>query len=145
MATVKSPDRGSWMPMPDLFPKGAEMQVLIGDPAKGAADFYFRVPAQYPFPWHFPTSVERLFVDQGTLEYEMRGGKKETLGAGDYVYVPARSPHRVACTSSMECRFFLSSNGQFDVHLVDSANWTTTKSWRAGEQATATGTAGSKD
>jgi hypothetical protein len=31
----------------------------------------------------------------------------------------------------MECRFFLSSNGPFDVHLVDPTSWTTMKSWRA--------------
>lgn len=36
-AMIKSPDKGNWMPMPDLFPKGAEMQVLQGDPAKGPA------------------------------------------------------------------------------------------------------------
>ena len=123
-------EAGKWTPVPDLFPKGAEMMVLHGDPAKGAADLYFRVPANYTFPWHFHTPIEKLFVDQGTLSYEARGDTKHTLDAGDYAYVPARSPHRVTCTGSMECRFFLSSNGPFDIHLVDEM-WKTTKSWRA--------------
>lgn len=132
-STINSPDKGKWMPMPDLFPKGAEMQVLNGDPAKGPADFRFRVPAGYTFPWHFHTPIEKLFVQQGTLNYEMRGGQKETLEAGHFVYVPARSPHRVTCTGGTQCFFFLSSNGPFDIHVVDE-NWKTTKSWRAGDQ-----------
>ena len=91
---IHSPEAAKWAPVPDIFPKGAEMTVLHGDPAKGATDFYFRVPANYTFPWHFHTPIEKLFVDQGTMSYEARGGKTHTLDAGDYVYVPARSPHR---------------------------------------------------
>lgn len=49
------------------------------------------------------------------------------------MYVPARSPHRVTCTGNTQCLFFLSSNGPFDVYLVDE-NWNTTKSWRASDQ-----------
>jgi quercetin dioxygenase-like cupin family protein len=97
--------------MPDIMPKGAGMQVLHGDPASGAADFYFKVPPNYTFPWHFHTPVEKLFVDEGMLRWELRGGETKTLDAGDYVYVPARSPHRVTCTSTQPCYFFLASNG----------------------------------
>ena len=127
--TIKSPDAGKWMPVPDIFPKGAEMQVLHGDPAKGPADFYFRVPANYTFPWHFHTPIEKLFIDEGTLSYETRAGKKEELTQGDYVYIPARSPHRVTCSGNNQCLFFLASNGPFDINLVDE-NWKTTRSWR---------------
>lgn len=132
-STIKTPKAGKWMPMPDLMPKGAEMQVLNGDPATGAADFYFKVPPNYTFPWHFHTPVEKLFVDQGMLRYEMRGKNEEMLRAGDFVYVPARSPHRVTCTSTSECYFFLTSTGPFDIHMVDE-NWKTTRSWRASDQ-----------
>lgn len=128
--TFKNPPKGKWMPVPqEVFPKGAEMQVLNGDPARGPADFYFRVPSNYTFPWHFHTPIEKLFIDEGSLRYETRGGDTQTLRAGDYVYVPARSPHKVTCTSAGECSFFLSSSGPFDIHLVDE-NWKTTKSWR---------------
>lgn len=127
---------GNWSLMPDIMPKGAGMQVLHGDPASGAADFYFKVPPNYTFPWHFHTPVEKLFVDEGMLRWELRGGETKTLDAGDYVYVPARSPHRVTCTSTQPCYFFLASNGPFDMHLVDEKTWITTKSWRAADTAT---------
>ena len=130
---LKNPKTGDWSPMPDIMPKGAEMQILQGNPASGAADFYFKVPPNYTFPWHFHTPVERLFVDAGMLRWELRGGGTETLDAGDYVYVPARSPHRVTCTSNDTCYFFLASSGPFDIHLVDEKTWATTKSWRASD------------
>jgi hypothetical protein len=58
---LQHPKSGNWSPMPDIMPKGAEMQVLHGDPASGAAAFYFKVPPNYTFPWHFHTPVEKLF------------------------------------------------------------------------------------
>ena len=128
---LKNPKAGEWSPMPDIMPKGAEMQIVHGNPASGAADFYFKVPPNYTFPWHFHTPVEKRFVDEGMLRWELRGGETKTLDAGNYVYVPARSPHRVTCTSNQTCYFFLASTGPFDMHLVDEKTWTTTKSWRA--------------
>jgi quercetin dioxygenase-like cupin family protein len=137
-AVFKTPDAGKWMALPDIFPKGAEMQVLNGDPAKGAAELYFRVPSDYTFPWHFHTPIEKLFIDEGSLVFETRNGGKDTLDSGDYVYVPARSPHRVTCSSTTPCLFFLASSGPFDIHLVDE-NWKTTKSWRASDAVGTTG------
>ena len=137
--TLKNPKSGEWSPMPEIMPKGAEMQVLRGHPAAGAADVYFKVPPNYTFPWQFHPPVEKLFVDEGMLRWEFRGGETKTLDAGDYVYVPARSPHRVTCTSNQPSYFFLASNGTFDMHLVDEKRWTTTKSWRAGDNATGGG------
>lgn len=42
-----SPDdpKLSWGACPDIFPKGCEVTVLSGDPAKGASDVYLRAPA----------------------------------------------------------------------------------------------------
>lgn len=134
MMTVKSADTGTWSPVPDIFPKGAEMQVLMGDPAKGPADYYFRVPSNYTFPWHFHTPIEKLFMDAGTLRWEMRDKTERTTDAGDYVYIPSRSAHRVTCTSSTPCLFYLSSNGPLDVHLIDESG-KTTRSWRAADHA----------
>lgn len=141
-STITTPEAEGWMPLPDLFPEGAQMQVLHGNPATGASELYFKVPANYTFPWHFHTPVEKLFMHRGQLNVEMRDGHKDTMEPGDFMYVPARSPHLVTCLGNTECFFFLSSDGPFDVHLVDE-NWRTTRSWRASDQAAPAGTSGS--
>lgn len=126
------------MPVPDIFPEGGQMKVMYGAPAKGPSDLYFRFPAGYGVPWHFHTPVEKVMVNQGTMEFEMRGGKKISLKEGGYVHFPSASPHKAACTGSTECLFFLVSNGPFDIHLVDE-NWNVTRSWRAGGAVGTTG------
>lgn len=137
--TAWTSDRGEWMPLPDIFPKGGQMKVIHGDPAKGPSDLYFRFPAGYGVPWHFHTPVEKVFVDQGAMEFEMRGDKKVSLKEGGYVRFPKASPHKATCSGSTDCLFLLSSDGPFDIHLVDENTWKTTRSWRAGGPVGTTG------
>lgn len=131
--TAWTSEKGEWMPLPDVFPKGGEFKVMRGDPAAGPAEFYFKFPAGYGVPWHFHTPVERVFMDKGTVEFEMRGGQKTSIGEGGYIHFPSRSPHTATCTSSEDCYFYLASNDVFDIHLVDD-NWNVTDSWTAGAE-----------
>lgn len=123
-------EKGEWRPFPDIFPSGGKMKIMHGNPAEGPADFYFQLPAGYGVPWHFHTPVERVFVDKGTMRFEMRGDKSALLNEGGYIRFPSRVPHRVICTSESKCLFYLVSDGPFDIHLVDE-NWSVTKSWKA--------------
>lgn len=130
--TVWSATEGEWMPFPDVFPPGGEMKVMRGDPATEAADFYFRFPAGYGVPWHFHTPVEKVYMDQGTVEFTMRDGRTVSVGEGGFVHFPSRAPHKATCTGEDECFFYLSSDGPFDIHLVDE-DWNVTRSWPAAQ------------
>jgi hypothetical protein len=123
---------GEWMPMPDIVPKGAMFKVMHGDPAKGAADFYIKLPAGYAFPLHFHTANERLFVDNGQLEAFGAHGAGDLLGSGGYAFMPAKMPHYVKCVSKTECTIYMSSDGPFDIFLVDEKG-NVTRSWSAAE------------
>jgi quercetin dioxygenase-like cupin family protein len=91
------------------------------------------MPPNYTFPWHVHTPVAKLFVDEGMLCRELRGGETKILDAGDYVCVPAGSANRITCTSNQTCYLFLAPKGPFDMHLVDERTSTTTKRWRASD------------
>ena len=39
-----------WGACPDFIPKGCEIAVLHGDPAKANADIFFKVPANFTIP-----------------------------------------------------------------------------------------------
>ena len=62
-----------WDPCPSLFPKGCEIAVLHGDPARPNADVFLKVPANYTMPPHWHTSAERMVLVSGKLQVEYRG------------------------------------------------------------------------
>ena len=49
-----------WGPCPPFIPKGCEIAVLHGDPAKANADVFFKVPGDFTIPDHWHTSAERM-------------------------------------------------------------------------------------
>jgi quercetin dioxygenase-like cupin family protein len=110
---------GEWMDVP-VFPKGAQMQVMNGDPNKGAADMYIKLPSKYDTTFHWHTPIESVYVDGGQMEFSMPGSdEKKKLGSGGFFQSPAKMVHRAVCTSSEACYFYLHSAGKFDIHLVD--------------------------
>lgn len=127
MAHIWTAADGDWIALPDVFPAGGQMKVMHGDPATGPADIYFRFPAGYGVPWHFHTPTERLMMQQGTMQFEMRHGTQE-MSAGSYMFVPSRSPHAAKCVSETDCYFYLSSSAPFDIHVIDD-KWNVVRSW----------------
>ena len=83
---------------PPGFEPGMMIAVLSGDP--GAAQPYtirLSFPAGYRFPSHWHPGVENLTVLSGTF-FLGEGGTENwndvtTYEAGDYLHIPARSPH----------------------------------------------------
>ena len=70
-----------WGPAPAIFPKGARMAVLSGDPTKpGIFTVRLKMPAGYKVPAHHHPTDEYVTVISGDLH----------LGMGDKL-VPARS------------------------------------------------------
>jgi quercetin dioxygenase-like cupin family protein len=131
---VFKPEQGQWMPFPDVFPKGATMKVMNGDPARGAADMYMKFPAKYAVPWHFHSAFERIYVDKGAMKFEHLDGTSTTLTEGGFMALPSRMAHKVTCVSDQECTLFLSTDGLFDIHLIDKTG-KVTKSWSAASMA----------
>ena len=66
-STAKAP-KLSWGPAPAVFPKGAKMAVVSGDPGK-AAPFTVELafPNGYKIPPHFHPTDEAVEVKKGTF------------------------------------------------------------------------------
>ena len=99
--------RLEWGACPDFIPKGCEIAVLHGDPAKANADVFFKVPANFTIPDHWHTSAERMVLVSGELHVTYEGQPTTVLKPGMYAYGPARlahgrcakALHRVCCSS----------------------------------------------
>jgi quercetin dioxygenase-like cupin family protein len=112
-------DQGDWMAVP-VFPAGAQMKVIHGDPNKGAADLYIKLPPKYDTTFHWHTPVESVYVEAGQLELSMpHSSEKKTIGPGGFFQSPAKMVHRAVCVSNEDCYFYLHSSGKFDIHLVN--------------------------
>jgi quercetin dioxygenase-like cupin family protein len=127
-AVVWMAKKGEWAPLPDVFPTGGMMQVIQGDPATGPSDVYLKFPANYSVPWHYHTAVERVYVDKGSIKFEMMEGETTTLTEGGFMLVPSRMVHKASCVSSEECTLYLASSAPFDIHVVDRQG-RVTRSW----------------
>ena len=96
-----------WGGCPDFMPKGCEIAVLHGDPAKSNADVFFRVPANAVIPRHWHTSAERMVLVAGELHVTYDGQATAVLKPGDYAYGPAKLPHQAACKGAGPCVLFI--------------------------------------
>jgi quercetin dioxygenase-like cupin family protein len=93
------PEQGVvWVPAPALFPRGAQIAVLSGDPFKSVVlKTLISMPDGYRQPPHFHATDEHIEVRQGTLLVGM-GDKldaKKTipLAVGDTATAPAGMHH----------------------------------------------------
>lgn len=75
-----------WGPAPPVFPKGAQMAVVSGDPGK-AGEFVIQLsmPAGYKIPPHFHPTDETVEVKKGTF----------LVGMGDTLDVKSTKPMKV--------------------------------------------------
>src|SRR5690554_5826859 len=62
----------TWGPAPDVFPPGAELAVLQGDPGQAMlVTLRLRLPAGYEIPAHWHTAEEDVTVLSGSLNFGM--------------------------------------------------------------------------
>jgi hypothetical protein len=99
-----SPREGGvdWGPAPAVFPAGAEMALLQGDPSVAGEIFTVRLrfPNGYVLPAHWHPTDEHVTVIEGTLLLGMgdhfdRDAFLPPLRAGGFVTAPARMNHFV--------------------------------------------------
>jgi quercetin dioxygenase-like cupin family protein len=90
-----------WMPAPALFPRGAQVAVLSGDPFKPVVlKVLVSMPNGYRMPSHFHATDEHVEVRQGTFLVGM-GDKLDVrktipLAVGDTAMAPAGMHHYFA-------------------------------------------------
>jgi len=87
-----------WGPAPPIFPKGAQMAVMAGDPGKaGLFIIRLKMPAGYKVPAHHHPSDENVTVISGTFSLGMGDKldpkKSATLTPGGFAVAMAGMNH----------------------------------------------------
>src|SRR2546426_10245764 len=92
VAPTAKPTARHWGPAPAVFPKGAKMAVVSGDPGQ-AAPFIVELamPAGYKILPHFHPTDETVTVKKGTL----------LIGMGDTFDASKTKPMKVGATGSV--------------------------------------------
>lgn len=103
-----------WGPCPPFLPKGCQIAVLHGDPAKPNVDIFFKVPANATIPRHWHTSAERMVLVSGELHVTYDGQKTTVLKPGMYAYGPAKLPHKAECRKAGPCVLFIAFEEPLD-------------------------------
>lgn len=101
-----------WGPAPAVFPKGAKMAVVSGDPGKAAPfTVQLSMPSGYKIPPHFHPTDESVEVKQGTFlvgtgdkfdeaqTKPMKAGDKGQLPAGTHHFAEAKGATIVAVSA----------------------------------------------
>jgi quercetin dioxygenase-like cupin family protein len=87
-----------WGPAPDVFPPGAQMCVLHGDPgAGGMLSVRLKASQRYVFAPHSHPHDEHVTVISGRLELgngrTLDRSDTKVLGPGDYAFLPREQFH----------------------------------------------------
>jgi quercetin dioxygenase-like cupin family protein len=115
----------TWGPAPAVFPKGAEMAVVSGDPSK-AAPFTVELsfPDGYKIPPHFHPTAERVTVKKGTFLVGMGDSldlsKTKTMKPGDKGEIPAEHHHYAAAKGATVVS--VTAKGPFAMTYVNPAD-----------------------
>jgi len=92
-----------------------------GDRTKGPSVLQLKFEANCVIPWHWHSVNETVTGVSGLFQVTEKGGKPQTLGVGDFAYMPSTHVHQGKCAGTKPCTIFLHSDGPFDLHYVDKA------------------------
>ena len=114
-----------WGPAPAVFPAGAQMAVISGDPGKAAPfTVELKMPDGYRIPPHFHPTDEVATVKEGTFLVGMGDtldlAKTKTLKAGDKGTIPAKEHHYAAAKGATVVS--VSAMGPFAMTYVNPAD-----------------------
>ena len=117
MGVLRKLSDNKFAPMAGL-PSCVTMAVESGDPSKGPSVIIFKGTAGCLIPWHWHTPTEHVMIVSGSAKVEMKdSGSTVILSSGGYAMMPSKHVHQFTCTSA--CSAFVSSDGAFDIHYVD--------------------------
>jgi hypothetical protein len=125
---IQAPQEAQWGPAPSMFPAGAKIAILAGDPTK-AVPYTIRLkfPAHYAIPAHSHPTDENVVVVFGALTFGMGDNllraatANKTLTSGGFALMPAGMNH-FAYTSALETTIVLYGQGPVEfkyVHPID--------------------------
>jgi hypothetical protein len=122
---VVTPDKVQWGPAPAIFPTGAQMAVLAGDPGKpGPFVVRLKVPDGYRVMPHWHPTGEYLTVISGEFHVGMGNKFDETsmqaLPAGSVAVMPTHHNHYAM--SKGETVVQINSTGPFKLVYVNPAD-----------------------
>ena len=124
-APPATPSAPHWGSAPAVFPPGAKMTVLSGDPVK-AAPFTVELafPAGYKIPPHFHPTAETVTIKKGTLLVGMGdafdAAKAKPMQVGDSGSIPANAHHFAAANGATFIT--VSAMGPFAMTYVHAAD-----------------------
>jgi len=115
----------TWGPAPAVFPTGAQMAVLSGDPGKpGVFVVRLKMPAGYKIPAHHHPTDEYVTVLSGDLSLGMGDkldpAKAAKLAAGGFAMAGAKMNHFAMSTGGAVVQ--VSAEGPFAMTYVDPAD-----------------------
>jgi hypothetical protein len=118
-------DAVQWGAAPPVFPKGAQMAVLSGDPGKsGPFTVRLKFPANYKIAAHQHPTYEAVTVLSGEFHIGMSDkldeAKSQALGPGGCVFLPAKMNH--FAFSGGETVVQINSEGPFALTYVNPAD-----------------------
>src|SRR5207249_11189324 len=114
-----------WGPAPAVFPKGARMAVVSGDPGKaGPFTVELAMPSGYKIPPHFHPTDETVEVKRGTLLVGMGdtfdAAKAKPMAVGEKGSLPANTHHFAAVKGAT--LIAVSAMGPFAMTYVNAAD-----------------------
>jgi quercetin dioxygenase-like cupin family protein len=113
-----------WGDAPPDLPKGAQLAVLHGDPAKSAPyAMRLKIPAGYKIPPHWHTKDEQLTILSGTFVLHMgdtMDAPATSLSAGGFHFLPGKMHH--AAEAKAETVVQIDGTGPFDIHYLNPAD-----------------------
>jgi len=120
--SIVTPDKLQWGAPPPVFPAGAQMAVVQGDPsAKGIFVVRLKAPAGYKVMPHWHPSAEYVTVLSGDFQVGMGDkwddGKMQTLPQHSFAAVPAHHNHYAGFKTDGEIQ--VSGMGPFQLTYVN--------------------------
>ena len=100
------------------YPKGAQRASLGIDSRSGGETYYARFPANTRFALHWHAHAEYAVVLQGKVTHTL-GKERHSLGAGDYVVIPANVPHGWEADASADVYLLIRRDGPADFNFVE--------------------------
>src|SRR2546422_8613914 len=124
-APAEKPAALHWGPAPAVFPPGARMAVVSGDPSKAATfTVQLAMPSGYKIPPHFHPTDETVGVKKGTLLVGMGdtfdASKAKAMQVGDSGSIPANAHHFAAAKAATFIT--VSAMGPFAMTYVHAAD-----------------------
>jgi len=110
-ATLVPPGDLKWKDAPNT--PGVQVAAVHGDPEKGPAKFFVKLPTGFDVPLHHHTADHSGVVISGTVVWN--DGQDHSMPAGSYWSFTGKKQHTTKCPDPAGCLIFIDAHGKWDV------------------------------